>query len=148
MSGEQQTGRRILVFCASSASCDAHYHDAAADLGRALADAGDTLVYGGCAVGSLGALATGAPPQGGPRGVPGLLVVKRLTMRGFIVSDFFEGSSVGNRTDAINQLKEWVDAGKLHVLEDIIDGFDNVPDALIGLLAGHDNGKPLVRLDD
>ena len=90
----------------------------------------------------------GAPPQAGPRGVPGLLVVKRLTMRGFIVSDFFAGSSVGTRTDAINQLKEWVDAGKIHVLEDIVDGFENVPDALIGLLAGENRGKRIVRVDD
>jgi NADPH-dependent curcumin reductase CurA len=90
----------------------------------------------------------GAPPKGGPRGVPGLLVVKRLTMRGFIVSDFFEGSTVGNRTDAINQLKDWVDSGQLKVLEDIIDGFDNVPDALIGLLAGENKGKRIVRVDD
>jgi len=90
----------------------------------------------------------GAPPQAGPRGVPGLLVVKRLTMRGFIVSDFFAGSSVGTRTDAINQLKEWVDAGKIHVLEDIVDGFENVPDALIGLLAGENRGKRIVRVND
>ena len=31
----------------------------------------------------------GAAPPAGPRGVPGLIVVKRLTMKGFIVMDFF-----------------------------------------------------------
>jgi uncharacterized protein (TIGR00730 family) len=60
MSEEQAAPRRILVFCASSASCDASYHDAAAALGRAIADSGHTLVYGGGAVGSMGALADAA----------------------------------------------------------------------------------------
>src|SRR5947208_3947430 len=31
----------------------------------------------------------GAPSPHGPRGVPGLIVVKRLTMQGFIVTDYF-----------------------------------------------------------
>ena len=31
----------------------------------------------------------GAAPPAGPRGVPGLIVVKRLTLKGFIVTDFF-----------------------------------------------------------
>ena len=53
-------GRRILVFCASSGSCDPIYHDAAAELGRAIANAGDCVVYGGGAVGSMGALADAA----------------------------------------------------------------------------------------
>ncbi len=90
----------------------------------------------------------GAPPAAGPRGVPGLLVVKRLTMRGFIVSDFFDGSSVGNRDDAIAQLREWVEADKLRVLEDVIDGFENTPAALVGLLAGENRGKRMVKVSD
>jgi uncharacterized protein (TIGR00730 family) len=60
------SGRRILVFCASSGSCDRVYHDAAAELGGAIASAGDTLVYGGGAVGSMGALADAALAGGGP----------------------------------------------------------------------------------
>ena len=59
-------GRRVLVFCASSASCDASFHEAAAQLGRAIAEAGDTIVYGGGAVGSMGALANAARESGGP----------------------------------------------------------------------------------
>ena len=59
------TNRRILVFCASSASCEPHYHDAAEALGRAIAQAGHTVVYGGGAKGSMGALADGALAEGG-----------------------------------------------------------------------------------
>lgn len=57
--------RRVLVFCASSRSCDPSFHAAAGELGRALARAGDAVVYGGGGVGSMGALADGALAEGG-----------------------------------------------------------------------------------
>ena len=57
--------RRVLVFCASSATCDPAFHKAAEQLGRLLARAGETVVYGGGAVGSMGALADGALAEGG-----------------------------------------------------------------------------------
>ena len=40
----------------------------------------------------------------------------------------------------------WVEAGKLKVEEDVIDGLENTPMALIGLLAGRNRGKRMVRL--
>jgi len=55
----------ICVYCASSQQCDASYHDAARRLGRVLAERGFTIVYGGGAVGSMGALADGALAHGG-----------------------------------------------------------------------------------
>jgi uncharacterized protein (TIGR00730 family) len=58
-------GRRVLVFCASSGSCDPIFHDAAAALGRSIARSGHTLVYGGGSVGSMGALADAALAEGG-----------------------------------------------------------------------------------
>lgn len=57
--------RSVLVFCASSRSCDAAYHEAATRLGRELARAGVRVVYGGGAYGSMGALADGAIAEGG-----------------------------------------------------------------------------------
>ena len=56
---------RICVYCASSQECDRVYHDAATDLGRRLAEAGCTTVYGGGAVGLMGSLANGALAAGG-----------------------------------------------------------------------------------
>lgn len=56
---------RICVYCASSEHCDRIYHDAASALGRALAEAGCTIVYGGGAVGLMGSLANGALAAGG-----------------------------------------------------------------------------------
>lgn len=57
--------RSVLVFCASSRSCDAAYHEAATRLGRELARAKVRIVYGGGAYGSMGALADGAIAEGG-----------------------------------------------------------------------------------
>ena len=65
VTGDAADGRRVLVFCASSGSCSPRFHEAAASLGEALARAGDTLVYGGGAVGSMGALANAALSVGG-----------------------------------------------------------------------------------
>ena len=83
----------------------------------------------------------GAPPAHGPRGVPGLFVVKRLTVQGFLVSDFY-----GERDHALADLQGWVKSGKLKVQEDIIDGLENTHRALIGLLAGDNRGKRMVKV--
>ena len=56
---------RICVYCASSEHCDRVYHDAAHALGRTLAQAGCTIVYGGGGVGLMGSLANGALAAGG-----------------------------------------------------------------------------------
>ena len=56
---------RVCVYCASSRQCDPLYHEAAARLGRELARAGVTLVYGGGSVGSMGHLADAALAAGG-----------------------------------------------------------------------------------
>jgi NADPH-dependent curcumin reductase CurA len=83
----------------------------------------------------------GAAPQSGPRGVPGLIVTKRLTMQGFIVMDFN-----AERDKALSDLQTWVKSGQIKVPEDILDGLENTPRALIGLLAGDNFGKRMVRV--
>ena len=56
---------RVCVYCASSEHCDPVYQEAAHALGRSLAAAGCTVVYGGGAVGLMGSLANGALEAGG-----------------------------------------------------------------------------------
>ena len=56
---------RVCVYCASSRKSDAAYYEAAASLGRSLAQRGIAIVYGGGAVGSMGALADAALAEGG-----------------------------------------------------------------------------------
>jgi len=83
----------------------------------------------------------GAPSATGPRGIPGLIVVKRLTMQGFIVTDFYD-----QRNQALADLQSWVKAGQLKVQEDVINGLENTPQALIGLLAGENRGKRMIKV--
>ncbi len=82
-----------------------------------------------------------APAAHGPRGVPGLFVVKRLAVNGFIVTDYYS-----ERDAAIAELQSWVACGKLKVQEDIMNGLESTPRALIGLLAGDNRGKRMVKV--
>jgi NADPH-dependent curcumin reductase CurA len=73
--------------------------------------------------------------------VPGLIVTKRLSLNGFVVTDY-----EAQYDRALGELRSWVEAGKIKVVEDIIDGFENLPQALIGLLAGENIGKRMVKV--
>lgn len=67
--------RRICVFCGSRPGARPEYMNAAVSLGRALAERGIGLVYGGASVGTMGAIADAARGAGGevigviPRGL-------------------------------------------------------------------------------
>ena len=80
-------------------------------------------------------------PSAGPFGIPGLLVTKRLKMEGFIVSDYRDLDN-----DAYHDLSMWAKQGELKVIENIIDGLENAPRGLIGLLAGENRGKRMIRV--
>ena len=80
-------------------------------------------------------------PATGSRLVPGILVVSRLRMEGFIVDDFRDRFGEAER-----ELAEWIADGKLKVIEEVLDGLDAAPGALIGLLAGANTGKRMVRV--
>jgi NADPH-dependent curcumin reductase CurA len=77
----------------------------------------------------------------GPRNLPGVIVVKRLKMEGFIVMDFAH-----NDAKCVRAMQHWVGTGQIKVIEDIVDGLENAPKALIGLLNGDNKGKRLVRV--
>jgi hypothetical protein len=83
----------------------------------------------------------GDAPRHGPRGVPGLIVTKRLSLRGFVVMDF-----AARNDEALAELQGWLAEGKLKVQEDVIDGLENLPQALVGLLHGENRGKRMVRV--
>lgn len=57
--------RAVCVYCASSGATHPEYREAALRLGEALADGGISIIYGGGARGSMGALADGALRRGG-----------------------------------------------------------------------------------
>ncbi|MEQ8746858.1 NADP-dependent oxidoreductase [Pyruvatibacter sp.] len=82
-------------------------------------------------------------PSHGPRGVPGLIVTKRLKVEGFIVMDFFDQSP-----QAEAELAGMVAQGKIKVAEDITEGIESAPAALVGLLNGDNVGKRMVHVAD
>ena len=88
--------------------------------------------------------ATNLPP--GPDRTSELLraiLVKRLTLRGFIVFDFAKQTD-----DFLRDVGAWLRAGKIKYREDIVEGLENAPEAFIGLLHGKNFGKLLVRVAD
>src|ERR1700758_1345621 len=62
---ERDLERSVCVYCASSRLAHPDYRAAARRLGEVLAGAGIGIIYGGGAVGSMGALADGALAAGG-----------------------------------------------------------------------------------
>lgn len=65
MRRKSQRLESACVFCGSSEEADVEFLRAASTLGKALADAGIRLVYGGGGVGLMGAVALGAHHAGG-----------------------------------------------------------------------------------
>jgi hypothetical protein len=64
-----------------------------------------------------------------------------LNLRGCVVMDCAD-----QQDQALADLQSWVADGRLKVTEDIVDGLENLPAALIGLLAGENRGKRMVRV--
>lgn len=74
----------------------------------------------------------------------GLVLRKRMTLRGFIVFDDF-GHLYPEFAD---QMGKWVAEGKIQYREEMIHGLEQAPDAFIGLLRGDAFGKRVVKLSD
>ncbi len=70
------------------------------------------------------------------------VLVARATVRGFLIFDY----SPAQTTPALAELTEWVQGGKLKYHEDVIEGFENMPRALIGLFLGENLGKRVVKV--
>jgi NADPH-dependent curcumin reductase CurA len=69
------------------------------------------------------------------------VLTKRLTIRGFIVSDFW-----GRFDDFIREMPQWIREGRIKYREDIVDGLENAPETFIGMLKGKNFGKQLIRV--
>jgi NADPH-dependent curcumin reductase CurA len=76
----------------------------------------------------------------GPR-VERHLLVKRARMQGFVIFDHPEYQPLA-RAD----LAQWLRDGKLHYVEEVLDGIEQAPDAIAGLYRGENLGKRLINL--
>ena len=73
----------------------------------------------------------------------GAMVAARATMTGFIIYDHMHKFEAFLPRMA-NRLAE----GSVRYYEDIVDGIENTPRAFIGMMAGDNIGKRLVRVAD
>ncbi|HJN03753.1 MAG TPA: NADP-dependent oxidoreductase [Alphaproteobacteria bacterium] len=69
------------------------------------------------------------------------LIVKRARIEGFLIFDYAK-----RYDEALRDLGEWVQDGRIKFREDIAEGLEHAPEAFIGMLAGRNFGKQLVRL--
>lgn len=81
-----------------------------------------------------------ATPEMGPRFLPKILK-KTATISGFLASQF-----VHQFGEADKKLTQWILEGKLKYTETIFEGFDQIPDAFLGLFSGKNTGKMIVKL--
>ncbi|MCC6470499.1 MAG: NADP-dependent oxidoreductase [Alphaproteobacteria bacterium] len=76
----------------------------------------------------------------GPRQLRRLLV-NRARIQGFLVFDYLHRYPEG-----LQRMAAWVKEGRIKYREDIVEGLEKAPEALIGVLEGKNFGKMLVRV--
>ena len=79
-------------------------------------------------------------PPTGPNSLY-LVITKRLTLRGFIISDHWDRQAA-----MVADVTAWLREGKLQHAETVVDGLENAPAAFIDLLRGGNTGKMIVRI--
>jgi NADPH-dependent curcumin reductase CurA len=79
-------------------------------------------------------------PVPGPRNI-GLLIGKRLTLRGFLVGDHQD-----LRPEFVREVGGWLRDGRLRYRETVVTGIENTAEAFLGVLRGDNTGKMIVAL--
>ncbi len=79
-------------------------------------------------------------PMVGPANYLSLLV-NRARMEGMVVFDYADRYSI-----AVNEIAQWMKEGKFTSREDIVDGMQNFPEALLKLFSGANFGKLILRV--
>jgi len=71
----------------------------------------------------------------------GMLLVKRIKMQGFIIFDDY----AHRYNEFATQMADWLAQGKIQYKEQVVEGFENTPQAFIGLLQGENFGKLVIK---
>ncbi|KAH0725872.1 hypothetical protein KY284_001737 [Solanum tuberosum] len=69
------------------------------------------------------------------------LISKRIRMEGFIIFDYFHLYS-----KYLEMIIPKIKAGNVVYVEDVVEGLENAPTALVGLFSGHNIGKQVVMV--
>ena len=82
----------------------------------------------------------GATQTPGPRNLTET-IYKHITMKGFVVTDFFD-----QQPKFLKEMSGWIESGDVKYQETIFDGIEKAVTAFEGLFQGANNGKMLVKL--
>ena len=69
--------------------------------------------------------------------------MKRLTVKGFLVSDYLDRYS-----ESLESLSLWMSEGKIQYKVDVVEGIENAPFAVNKLFTGENKGKLIVKVTD
>ncbi|BDU16737.1 NADP-dependent oxidoreductase [Lysobacter auxotrophicus] len=69
---------------------------------------------------------------------------KRVRLQGFIILDHYADRFAAFRRD----MTQWIDEGRIVLVEDVVERLEQAPDAFIGLLQGRNFGKLVVRVSE
>jgi NADPH-dependent curcumin reductase CurA len=72
------------------------------------------------------------------------LLSKRIRMEGFIILDHYASRFAAFQRD----MTHWIEDERIALVEDLVEGLEQAPAALIGLLQGHNFGKVVVQVAD
>lgn len=128
-------GRSLRDLCPQGIDC--HFDN----VGGAISDAAflQMNTFGRVAVcGQISQYNLDSPPPG-PR-LLGQILIRQLRVEGFIITRFANRFSEG-----VRQMAQWLREGKLRYCEEIVEGFENTPQAFIDMLQGANTGKMLVK---
>lgn len=134
----EKVGRRLRALCPDG--IDIFFDNVG---GEILDDALASLALRGRVVicGAIAGYNDKVPPPG-PRNYLSLLV-RRGRMEGFIVLDYMDRAG-----EAVTALSRWVAEGKIQHEEDVLEGLEKAPEALVRLFEGRNRGKQLVKIAD
>ncbi|WP_437513133.1 NADP-dependent oxidoreductase [Sorangium sp. So ce1099] len=140
---DPQLAQRLAAACPGG--IDVYFEN----VGGAVFDAVLPLLNIGARVPVCGVIAhynDDAPPPG-PDRLPktmSTVLQKRIRMQGLVILDHY-----ADRFDAFRRdMGAWIDAGRVKLREDRVDGLESAPAAFMGLLEGRNFGKLVVRVAD
>ena len=81
-----------------------------------------------------------AEPVPGPNNLM-LIVGKKVRINGFIVFDHND-----MREAFLKDMTEWIESGRIHTRETVVEGLENAVDAFLALFSGDNFGKMVVKL--
>jgi NADPH-dependent curcumin reductase CurA len=95
------------------------------------------------ACGQISQYISGGEGDGGPRPIKNTYKIGRLNalLQGFLIYDY-----APRFKEAERDMVDWIRDGRLTYQEDVLDGIERMPEALIRLYEGKNSGKQVVRI--